>query len=76
MIVSEGQMLSSVFSSGTRIVVGDGPLEGVRGTVLGLDADHRLIVALTLRRGLLGVRIDPQMVLIDTELAAAPLVVH
>jgi hypothetical protein len=69
-------MLSSVFSCGTPIVVGDGPLQGVRGTVLGLDAHDRLIVALTLLCGLTAVTIHPDLVLVDPELVAAPLVVH
>jgi len=71
-----GGQISQGIACGTPIVVGDGPLQGVRGTVLGLDGNDRLIVALMLLRGLIAVTIDPGLVEIDTATAPTALVVH
>jgi transcription antitermination factor NusG len=48
-----------IFEPGTQVVVDEGPLQGLRGTVLGVDDNVRLIVAVTLLRGLIPVALDP-----------------
>ena len=55
----------SMFELGTPVVIEDGPLEGVRAISLGLDARQLLIVAVTLRRQTMAVKLDPAWVRIE-----------
>jgi transcription antitermination factor NusG len=66
------------FELGTPIVVDEGPLQGLRGTVLGVDENLRLIVAMTLLRGSIPVALDPADVHCDdgTATGAPQLLTH
>jgi hypothetical protein len=66
----------NVFEPETSIVLGDGPLQGVRGTVLGVDESHQLIVAVTLQRGFILVKLDPARAFGNHDITIAPLVTH
>jgi transcription antitermination factor NusG len=65
-----------MFEPGTSIVVGEGPLQGLRGTVLGIDESHRLVVAVALLRGLIPVALDPTGVYVDDRVTEAQLLKH
>ena len=58
-----------IFEPGTAIVVDEGPLQGLRGTVLGVDENLRLVVAMTLLRGVIPVALDPADVHCDDQAA-------
>jgi hypothetical protein len=59
------------FEPGTAIVVDEGPLQGLRGTVLGVDEYLQLIVAMPLLSGSMPVVLDPADVHRDDRLATA-----
>ena len=61
---------------GTQIVVEDGPLYGVRGTVLGVDEDDRVIVSVLLLRGVMAFAIDAAAVRIEGQMPPAALRAH
>jgi transcription antitermination factor NusG len=61
---------------GTRIVVEDGPLYGVRGTVLSVDEDDRVIVSVLLLRGVMAFAIDAAAVRIESQIPPAALRAH
>jgi hypothetical protein len=61
---------------GTQIVVEDGLLYGVRGTVLGVDADDRVIVSVLLLRGAMAFAIDAAAVRVEGPVAPAALRAH
>jgi len=61
---------------GTQIVVEDGPLYGVRGTVLGVDGDDRVIVSVLLLRGAMAFAIDAAAVRVDGLVPASALRAH
>jgi hypothetical protein len=61
---------------GTSILVVRGPLQGLRGTVLGLDEFHRVIVAVAVLRGLLPLVLDQAAVHIDERAAAVRMMAH
>jgi transcription antitermination factor NusG len=65
-----------MFEPGTPVIVDHGPLEGVHGTVLGVDEDQQLIVTIALRRGVIPVAIDPTQVRIGDRLNVVPFVTH
>jgi ribosomal protein L24 len=63
--------------SGTPVVIAAGPLQGVRGTVLGVDDKQSLIVVVTLWRGWTAVALDPQWVHVeDSETPVCAPVTH
>ena len=61
---------------GTQVVVEDGPLFGVRGTVLGIDEDDRVIVSVLLLRGVMAFAIDAAAVRIEAQIPPAALRAH
>jgi len=61
---------------GTQIVVEDGPLYGVRGTVLGVDEEDRVIVSVLLLRGVMAFAIDAAAVRIEGQMPPAALRAH
>jgi transcription antitermination factor NusG len=63
------------FVPGTSVVVAEGPLQGLRGTVVGLDQNERLVVEITVMSSSVSVKCDPTGVYLDD--AAEPrLVMH
>ena len=65
-----------IFEPGTPVIVDQGALEGVEGTVLGVDEDQQLIVTIALLRGVIPVAIDPTTVHIDDRLNSVRFVTH
>jgi hypothetical protein len=65
-----------MFEPGTPVIVDHGLLEGVQGTVLGVDEDQQLIVTIALLRGVVPIAIDPMAVHIDDRLNSVRLVTH
>jgi transcription antitermination factor NusG len=61
---------------GTQVVVEDGALYGVRGTVLGVDEDDRVIVSVMLLRGVMAFAIDAAAVRIEGQIPPAALRAH
>jgi len=60
------------FVLGTPVVIEDGLLQGLRGMVLGIDANERLIVAVTLLHRAIAVELDPDLVRIERAAAGRP----
>ena len=69
---AEQTELAPLFELGTPVVIEDGPFEGVRAIVLGLDARQILIVAVTLLRRTIAVELDPAWVRIENLDRIAP----
>jgi hypothetical protein len=61
---------------GTPVVVGEGPLQGLRGTILGMYENGRVIVAVTLLRTVAPVEFDPADICFDAQVSAQQLVKH
>jgi len=53
------------FSPGTSVVVGEGPLQGLHGTVIGLAHDERLIIELAFTTSSVSVEFDPTGLYVD-----------
>jgi len=53
------------FSPGTSVVVGEGPLQGLHGTVVGLADDERLIIELAFTTSSVAVEFDPTGLYVD-----------
>jgi transcription antitermination factor NusG len=53
------------FRPGTSVVIEDGPLQGVRGTVVGMDDKQYLIVSVSLLRRSIAIELDPSWVRIE-----------
>jgi transcription antitermination factor NusG len=66
MIPASSDILSRIFQIGTGVIVAEGPFEGLPATVLGVGEDRRLIVTVTLERGLVPLTLDPKDVHIDS----------
>jgi hypothetical protein len=60
------------FQPGTSVVIEDGPLHGVRGTVLATDNRQCVIVAVNLLRCSIAVELDPDSVRIENPDAPVP----
>jgi hypothetical protein len=65
-----------IFETGASVIVDAAPFQGVRGTVLGLGDDQRLIVMVALFCGVVALFLDPVAVHTEHALAAAPLITH
>jgi hypothetical protein len=61
---------------GTPVMVGDGPLQGLRGTILGTYENGRVIVAVTLLRSEPPVELDPTEICVDAGVSEPPLLKH
>lgn len=65
-----------IFETGASVIVDAAPFQGVRGTVLGLGDDQRLIVMVALFWGVVALILDPVAVHTEHAFAAAPLITH
>lgn len=64
------------FEPGTRVVLEDGPLKGIRGTVLGWNETPSLIVLVAMSDGSVIVEQDPRWVSVEEPTPARKLPVH
>jgi transcription antitermination factor NusG len=66
--VDSGQTMLPLpmYQPGNVVVVEDGPLRGVSGTVLGIDDKEYLIVSITLLQRSIAVELDPRWVRLTT----------
>ena len=55
----------TMLEPGTSVIVGAGPLQGLRGTVLGVDERNRVIVTVMLMRGITPVALEPSALSVD-----------
>jgi transcription antitermination factor NusG len=76
MIPVSSEMLARVFRFGTGVIVAEGPFEGLRATVLGVGDDRRVIVTVTLARGMVPLTVDPAAVRIETPPPATGFAAH
>ena len=63
------------FSPGTSVVVGEGPLQGLHGTVVGLAEDERLIIELSFTTRSVAMAFDPTGLYVD-EGGEPPVTMH
>lgn len=63
------------FSPGTSVVVGEGPLQGLHGTVVGLADDERLIIELSFTTSSVAMEFDPTGLYVD-EAGERPVTMH
>jgi len=61
---------------GTPVVVGEGPLQGLRGTILGMYENGRVMVEVTLLRTEPPVELDPADIYLDALVPERQLVEH
>ena len=75
--MTEGLMgfVSSTFSPGTSVVVGEGPLQGLHGTVVGLADDERVIIELSFMTSSVAMAFDPTGLYVD-DVGERPVVMH
>ena len=66
----------TMIEPGTTVVVGAGPLQGLRGTVLGVDERQRVIVTVLLMRGITPLAFDPAALSVDDRFAEPQLLKH
>ena len=76
MIPFSSEMLARIFRFGSGVIVNEGAFEGLPATVLGVGDDRRVIVTVTLARGLVPVTLDPAAVHIDHPPSAVGFAVH
>jgi transcription antitermination factor NusG len=76
MIPLTSEMLSRIFRFGTGVIVAEGPFEGLPATVLGVDDHRRVIVTVTLARGLVPLTLEPSAVAIDSPPPAVGFAAH
>jgi transcription antitermination factor NusG len=65
-----------LFESGTAVVVSEGPLLGLRGTVMGCDDNDRLVVQVVLLGGVTPVILEASQVCAEREATIRGLVKH
>jgi transcription antitermination factor NusG len=65
-----------LFEAGMTVVVGEGPFQGLRATVLGADQDDHLIVQVALLQGFAPVALDASQVSVDCSVGHPQLVTH
>jgi hypothetical protein len=76
MIESFSEFAWRRLAPGTPVVVGEGPLQGLRGTILGMYENGRVIVAVTLLRTEPPVELDPTDIYVEPEVSEGLLVEH
>lgn len=76
MIPLTSDVLAVIFPFGTGVTVAEGPFEGLPATVLGVGDDRRLIVTVTLARGLFPLTLDPAAVHIESPPPATGFAAH
>ena len=69
-------LVGPVFDSGTAVVVSDGPLVGLRGTVLGSDDKDHLVIQVALLGGITPITLEASQVCAEREARAGGLVKH
>jgi hypothetical protein len=70
------ELVWRTLAPGARVVVGQGPLQGLRGTVLGVCENGHVIVAVTLLRTQPLVELSPLEICFDDQIAEPELVKH
>lgn len=65
-------LLWRAFEPGSPVVIDDGPLQGMRGTVLGVDDNESVFVAVALLRGWVAVELDADWVRVEESMMPAP----
>ena len=73
---NRAEFVWTIFEPGTSVVLDEGPLAGLRGTVLGVDENQRLIVSVALLRGVIPVAVDPSGVRIHGRPTAVQPLTH
>jgi hypothetical protein len=76
MIEGFSELAWRTLAPGTPVVVGEGPLQGLRGTILGMYENGRVIVAVTLLRTEPPVELDPTEIYVDARGPEPQLVKH
>jgi transcription antitermination factor NusG len=70
------ESLWRAYQPGSAVMVDEGPLEGLSGTVVAVDEKRRLIVMFALMPGFVPVALDPTAVHIERPCTAARLATH
>ena len=70
------ESLWRTYQPGSAVMVDEGPLEGLSGTVVAVDENRRLIVMFALMPGVVPVTLDPTAVHVERPFTAIRLATH